>query len=70
MRRRSNPEGRRLPVPTWDGPLEWSLWRLSLLLREIADKRSDDHKQEGPRLGASDTDAQIDGPNGGDPHEK
>lgn len=36
-------------MPNWDGPAEWALWSVSLVLREISESQASDTKKKEPR---------------------
>ena len=41
MPNRDKANGRNLPIPSFDDPAGWALWRLSMILKEIADDARD-----------------------------
>ena len=58
-----------LSAPSWDGPAEWALWSVSLVLREISESQAADTKKKEPPCQAPAEDVPTSGAEESKPHE-
>jgi hypothetical protein len=69
--RQAKPEVPSQSAPAWQDPAGWALWRLSFVLREIADSlASDAEKEKLPRQAPTQDNALTGGSEESNPHDQ